>query len=333
MTNITLITRPQLMARLAGERGHLLTSLNGMSESILTESVLHDDWKLKDIFPHLGRWDETFASWVALLHEGRGSDIQLLDDDPTNQLWHEQCKEYSLEQGLAVLLKARSGLWASLERLSDGEIELPVTLATGRVTMARRWIAAAYHHDAEHAAEILAWRKTNSFERAPGPLNLVNALVRATRKEFLSVAANVPEEEKSSRPVCGVWTLQDVVGHIADWEAHGVEGIEKVLAGESVLTNPFGADIPAWNDAHAAARQGQSWDQVWHDYQTTRQNFFYALDQITQEQLSCPLRTPWGDMNLYRWINIWTHHEREHAADLRRELALPDTPDYLLPPH
>lgn len=332
MTNTTPLSRPQLMARLAGERGHLLWSLIGMDETLLTHTTLHNDWKIKDIFPHIGRWDETFANWVALLQEGREAEIQLLDDDIVNQTWHETHRDYDLEQGVVVFLKARSGLWASLERLTEAELDQPVTLATGRVTMVRRWIAAAYRHDAEHAAEILTWRKANQFERTPGPLYLVRALVRATRKEFLTVAANVPDDEKSSRPVCGVWTLQDVVGHIADWEAHGVAGIEKVLAGETVVTNPFGADIPAWNEAHAAARQGQSWQQVWHDYQTTRQNFFYALDRLTQSDLNCSVSTPWGDMNLYRWINIWTHHEREHAADLRRELALPDIPDYLLPP-
>ena len=238
MTNTTPLSRPQLMARLAGERGHLLWSLNGMSEALLTESTLHNNWKLKDIFPHIGRWDETFAGWIALMQAGRGAEIQLLDDDVVNQTWHETHHDYNLEQGVAVFLKGRGGLWAALERLTDEEIEQPVTLATGRVTMVKRWIAAAYRHDAQHAEEILAWRKANPFERVPGPLYLVRALVRATRKEFLSVAANVPDAEKSRRPVCGVWTLQDVVGHIADWEAYGVEGIEKVLAGEGVLISP-----------------------------------------------------------------------------------------------
>ena len=325
------LPRPQLMARLAGERGHLLSALVGLSETTLSESLLHDDWTVKDILPHIGRWDETFTSWIPFLQENRGQEIPILDDDTVNRAWHEQHKDYTLEQGVAVLLKARGGLWAALERLTDEELDQPVTLSTGRVTMVRRWIAAAYRHDAEHSAEILAWRKANEVPRAPGPLYLVRALVRATRKEFQAVSANIPDDEKSSRPVCGVWTLQDVLGHITDWEQFGVAGIEKVLAGETTITSPFGPDIQAWNDAHAAARQGQSWEQVWHDYQTTRQNFFYALDRLTQDDLSCSITTPWGPSNLYRWINIWTHHEREHAADLRRELALPDTPDYLLP--
>lgn len=325
------LTRPQLMARLAGERGHLLWTITALSETTLSEGLLHDDWHVKDLFPHIGRWDEQFAHWISLMLEGREQEMTLLDDDKTNQTWHETHKDYTLEQGIAVFLKGRGGLWAALERLSDEEFDQPVTLATGRVTMVRRWIAAAYRHDAEHSAEILAWRQANEIPRAPGPLCLVRALVRATRKEFQAVAAHVPDAEKSSRPVCGDWTLQDVYGHITDWEQFGVDGIEKVLAGETTLTSPFGPDIQAWNDAHAAARQGQSWEQVWQDYQTTRQKFFYALDKLTQDDLSRPITTPWGQSNLYRWINIWTHHEREHAADLRRELALPDTPDYLLP--
>jgi predicted RNase H-like HicB family nuclease len=32
---------------------------------------------------------------------------------------------------------------------------------------------------------------------------------------------------------------------------------------------------------------------------------------------------------VYRWILIWIHHEREHAADLRKVLNLPDFPERL----
>lgn len=325
------LTRPQLMARLAGERGHLLWAITALSETTLSEGLLHGDWHVKDLFPHIGRWDEVYTNWLSLMLENRGGEIPIMDYDATNRIWHKQTQDYTLEQGIAIMLKARAGLWAALERLTDEKLERPVTLATGQVTRAQWAIVDAYQHDAEHAAEILAWRQANEIPRAPGPLCLVRALVRATRKEFQAVAANVPDVEKSSRPVCGDWTLQDVYGHITDWEQFGVEGIEKVLTGETTITSPFGPDIQAWNDAHAAARQGQSWEQVWCDYQTTRQNFFYALDKLTQDDLSRPVTTPWGQSSLYRWINIWTHHEREHAADLRRELALPDTPDYLLP--
>ena len=329
----TDLTRPQLMARLAGERAYLLASFIGLDEAAISGSPLYHDWQVKDIFPHIGRWDEMFTSWISLLQQGREADLPILDETQINQTWHEQHKRYTLEQGVAVFLKGRRGLWAGLERLTDEELDRPITLATGRETTVRRWIAAAYRHDAEHAQEIRAWRKNNNIPRTSGSLCLLRALIRATRNAFLTVAATLPEDEKSRRPVCGTWTLQDVIGHITDWEAYGVEGITKVLAGDTALVSPYGADIQAWNEAHAAARQGQSWEQVWNDYQTTRQNFFYALDQLTQADLARTFHTPWGTMTLYQWVTIWAHHEQEHTADLRRELALPDTPDHLLPRH
>ena len=201
------LTRPQLMARLAGERGHLFWSFVGLTEPVMTETILHDNWKVKDLLPHIGRWDETFADWVGLFQNGRLDEIAARDDETGNRVWHEQTQHYTLEQGVAVLLKARGGLWAALERLTDEEFDQPLTLMTGRVTMVRRWVAAAYRHDAEHADEVLTWRKANNIPRGVGPLALVRATVRATRKEFLAVAANIPTAEHSTRPVCGVWTL------------------------------------------------------------------------------------------------------------------------------
>ena len=51
------LTRPQLMARLAGERGHLLWAITALSETTLSEGLLHGEWHVKDLFPHIGQTD------------------------------------------------------------------------------------------------------------------------------------------------------------------------------------------------------------------------------------------------------------------------------------
>jgi hypothetical protein len=49
-----------------------------------------------------------------------------------------------------------------------------------------------------------------------------------------------------------------------------------------------------------------------------------------EAELARHVPAPWNpkDTN-YRWIALWIHHEREHAADLRKVLNLPDFPERL----
>jgi hypothetical protein len=145
---------------------------------------------------------------------------------------------------------------------------------------------------------------------------------------MLATAALVPASQRQTRPVCGVWTLKDVLGHVADWEWYGVEKLDGPTSRRSLAIRFRG--IQRWNEAHAAARKEQSWDQVWSDFQAARLALGQMLEKMSQEDLAQPFAVPWSkEWTVYRWLHLWLHHEREHAADLRANLALPGWPERL----
>ncbi len=89
----------------------------------------------------------------------------------------------------------------------------------------RKVLRRFLEHEREHTGqvrEILDLRR----EALLGDL-------RAARHELLAALVSFPPN--SPVPVCGEWTAKDVLGHLADWEWVGVEGLRLMARGEPPL--------------------------------------------------------------------------------------------------
>jgi hypothetical protein len=117
--------------------------------------------------------------------------------------------------------------------------------------------------------------------------------------------------------VCGVWTVKELLGHIADWERIGVEGLRLMAAGRPPTVEHI-KDIETWNQTHARARHDQSWEVVWEDLNTIRSDLLQVLAQMSSSLLARSFPFPWGvEGTAYEWVSVFVRHDRDHAADLR----------------
>jgi hypothetical protein len=182
-----------------------------------------------------------------------------------------------------------------------------------------------HQHDAQHAAELKTWRNTleQDKKRQIGPIFLLRTILKATRKEFLSLIDLIPEAERATRPVCGIWTMKDLMGHLTDWERVGVNGLRQLAAGQTPVFDEMIADFDTWNNTHAEKRKHQSWETVWAEFLATRSNLLALFDQMSEEHWQRPFTTPWDSQtNGYFWVNIWAGHDHEHALDVRQAIGL-----------
>jgi hypothetical protein len=175
-------------------------------------------------------------------------------------------------------------------------------------------------HDAHHAARIARWRETAAgLAGKSGPKAVLRAALAAARDELLAAIALLrePVEARATRPVCGHWTLQDVVGHLADWERLGAEGLRQMAAGRAPRVEHV-ADVDAWNAAHVQARQGQPWEVAWGDLVAARQALLSALGEMGEGDLGRTYPFPWGPEGTpYQWVAVYAQHDRSHARGLR----------------
>src|SRR5690606_5409015 len=125
--------------------------------------------------------------------------------------------------------------------------------------------------------------------------------------------------ERATHLISEAWTLKDILGHIADWEAYCISCIE---AGEP-LPQKYEGDGQRWNEAHAAVRRNQPWQQVWNDVQVIRQQLLARLASMSQEELESAIDNPWGaHASAYGWAHAYLAHEREHAGELCKKLLI-----------
>lgn len=327
--------RQHLTARLAAERAGLFAALLGLSEEQLTTAEPIPGWTIKDLLAHVAFWDSFHTNRMQKVMDGRIQEIMEIGDDAdmvafNAKLLAEQ-KDIPLEQAIAMLQKERSGFMQLLKRLSDLELQSRIRLPWGWQTHMRVWAKWRYQHDAEHAGQIRAWREglSRKEKRHNGPAHLLRALLRACRKEFTALLPLLPESEWGSRPVCGVWTMKDLIGHLTAWAEVGGAGLVQMLEGETPQLKPI-PDFDAWNLEQAAKRADWPWETVWQAYEASYQTLLSGLDELTEAQLAEKFDTPWGShISLFHFLTVWPLHEREHAIDVREALNLSRWPGRL----
>jgi hypothetical protein len=307
------------MACLAAERAELLWQILGADDRALGESIIFEqgDWTVKDILAHVAAWDHWEHRMMAAMLTGDQPDFSALEEmDAFNAAAVAEWRDRSLGDVLAELQDARASWLTWLDQLPrDGFFQ-------SRPFQGWDWrfpncLEVQWQHDAEHARQIGAWRKRNVHEGSNGPSVALLAALHAARDELLTAAALAPVEERTSRRVCGEWTLKDVLGHVADWEQVGVEGLRDMAAGSMPQCEHI-TDIESWNRAHAAERRDEPWEDAWMDLHRVRDELDAVLEGMTDEALRHVHRFPWGPRGTaYQWVRVFIRHDREHAESLR----------------
>jgi len=266
---------------MAAERASLFIACLGLEAQTLSTAPVMDEWTVKDLLAHVAVWDDAHTQRCELALAGRESEIESVDLDERNAVFYAERRDWPLERALQEALAARRRYAAVLSAASEAQMARPLRLGWRETSIWQyaRWRA---RHDAAHARQIRAWR------------------------------------DGETRRIAGEWTLKDVCGHMADWDLFALQAIEAMREARTLPVVPE-SDVAKFNSQHAAARRGQSWDQVWAEFQHRRAELYCIVSEWDDEWLAQSLdcAAEWG-RTPYGWIvgqTIW--HDREHADALR----------------
>lgn len=295
---------------------------------MLTRSSIFEDsgWTVKDLLAHVAAWDRWEHRAMAALVAGKVPNFAAVaDTDVFNAEVVSAWRDRTLSEVLTALQEARAAWVAWLREVPLEAFFQPRELQ-GWDWAFPNCLEIQWQHDAEHAAQLAAWREGKAIEGGTGPKSVLIAALNRARDEFLAGVALIPPTERASRPVCGHWTLKDLVGHVADWEQVGVEGLRDMAAGRppNIAYIP---DIDAWNMRHAAARHDESWETCWEDLRDRRRQLLDVLREMDQAKLEESYIFPWGPRGTaYEWVRVFAAHDREHAQGLREAVEAKGTP-------
>ncbi len=79
-------------------------------------------------------------------------------------------------------------------------------------------------------------------------------LIDASWNDWLAAIGAVPEERWSEAGVCGVWSIKDLLGHLAVWDRHALDDLKLFAAGELIPD----IDVDEVNNREAGLRAHRS---------------------------------------------------------------------------
>lgn len=131
----------------------------------------------------------------------------------------------------------------------------------------------------------------------------------------------LPEKNWYTPGVCGVWSVKDIIAHLASFEKLLVDVLTAQLEEDHPTStlDRFLEDYVAFNDIEVAARQHLTVAEVWAEYNDTQARTAELLAQIPFEDRRLNGALPWygEEYDLEDFI-VYTFygHKREHSAQI-----------------
>jgi len=144
------------------------------------------------------------------------------------------------------------------------------------------------------------------------------ARLAESRQTLHQAIEGLSEEEMTQPQVEGVWTVKDVLGHIASWEETCLEPLQRYADG-----GPFEVqvieDYMAWNDEQAARKRDVPLDAILDELATIRQGLVEAASRLSAGQWKQRVPFSWGGRGtIAEVLDVFYQHELEHVRTIER---------------
>lgn len=163
------MTKDELLDALEEERENFMETIAGLSDEELEQPGAAGDWSVKDVITHLSMWE---AEMIKLLWQARQGQkpttihFTPFKRDEVNQQWVQETRERPLERVFDDFESVRRQTIRRVEAFTEKDLNDPQRYPWLKGRPLSEWISAdSFRHDAEHAAQIQAWRQ--SFEESP----------------------------------------------------------------------------------------------------------------------------------------------------------------------
>jgi len=132
------------------------------------------------------------------------------------------------------------------------------------------------------------------------------ARIEQSWNELISVIDAVPADKLEESGISGAWSVKDLIGHVAFWDAQAIESVHRRAAGEPARE----VDWQAMNDREAAAIRTRSVETVKAELLQTHQELINVLKTLP------PTDPMTADVCAFIPGDTYEHYD-EHAAEIR----------------
>lgn len=137
---------------------------------------------------------------------------------------------------------------------------------------------------------------------------------------LLGTLEGLPDAVWTEPGACGVWSVKDIVAHLASYELGLIDILTTLTGGgPTPVLDRFLADATSFNDAEVARRAGQSPAETIEELNAAHARVMALIAQIPLETRRRPGLLPWygAEYDLEDLIAyMYYGHKREHAAQI-----------------
>ena len=139
-----------------------------------------------------------------------------------------------------------------------------------------------------------------------------------SRRDLHRATQGLSEEEMTQVQVEGVWTIKDVLGHIASWEEICLEPLRRYADGDPFKVDAI-KDYLILNEELAARKQDTPLDAILDELDAIRQELVATASKLPAEQWEQRVLFPWGDEGtVTEMLDELYQHELEHVHAIQQ---------------
>ena len=154
-------SKENLLARILGARVAFESVLARIPEEKMQETILHDEWSVKDLLGHIAFWEEIATSHFEALRAGQTPN-PITDMDALNARILNDFRHLSLEEVWDREMVAYQNVLDMIENASEDELFKPDHFPWTNGNPFETWIASnTWEHYAEHLPELQTWLEAN----------------------------------------------------------------------------------------------------------------------------------------------------------------------------
>ncbi len=149
------------------------------------------------------------------------------------------------------------------------------------------------------------------------------AALEENRAQLFAVLEGLTEEQLTTIPVIGEWTIKDAVGHISYWEQVIHDHVRESYAQGRPRPQRADETEEFVNPREAAKRKHWPWARVRAEFENTRRALIERVEGLSELDLSFQVPNPW--LNEQRFYSVAqmiqedaVGHCRGHTEQIKR---------------
>ncbi|MDW8318845.1 MAG: DinB family protein [Anaerolineae bacterium] len=309
------LNRQMLLQELQAARRELMRSLKFLNEKEATMLEFRPDWCVRDVISHITAVECTaLAAAQHLVEDGNPEFHDPLDEREFNRQAIRRRREFALSEVMDELAGSRRQLFKLLRKVPEDDFYAPFPVGrTGTEKSLADVVAHIVAHDYEHAADIWQWRAATGLLKR----ERFRDVILLERRHFLDALTGLMEEDMVSIPVCGHWTVRDVMAHILSWDEEAYRTAENWTKERPWQEGALYDD--EWNEIEVAKRRHMNVIDLADGLATYHRKWLRLFDQTSNADLVVMSTAPWGErMALISFFYEMASHDAVHTPDLRR---------------